>query len=143
MVATDCNQLYMAVVSISMPLELLDYVDEFVEDEAYTGRSEVVREACRGLLCVFEGEHVSVVGVASALVESGDETTEDRISTLEADYEPLVTETTQVSVAGEYTLVSFVLDGGHERARSFLASLRATPGTVSVRHSLTPLEGID
>ena len=130
----------MAVVSISMPLELLDCVDEFVEDEGYTGRSAVVREACRGHLCVFEEGQTTVVGVASALFEAEDGTTDDRVSALETDYERLVSETTQAPVASEYRLVSFVLDGCHESVRSFLASLRATPGTVSVRHSLTPLE---
>jgi len=33
----------MAVVSVSMPDELLERLDQFAEEHGYTGRSEVVR----------------------------------------------------------------------------------------------------
>ena len=35
----------MSVVSVSMPEELLERIDDFADDHGYTGRSEVVREA--------------------------------------------------------------------------------------------------
>ena len=44
----------MTVVSVSMPDELLDRIDEFADGHGYTGRSEVVREAARNLLGEFE-----------------------------------------------------------------------------------------
>jgi transcriptional regulator, CopG family len=40
----------MTVVSVSMPEELLDRVDGFADENGYTGRSEVFREAARNLL---------------------------------------------------------------------------------------------
>ena len=40
----------MTVVSISMPDELLERIDEFADEHGYTGRSEVFREAGRNLL---------------------------------------------------------------------------------------------
>ena len=35
----------MSVVSVSMPEELVDRIDQFAEDHGYTRRSEVPREA--------------------------------------------------------------------------------------------------
>jgi CopG family nickel-responsive transcriptional regulator len=43
----------MSVVSVSMPEELVDRIDQFAEDHGYTGRSEVFREAARDLLGEF------------------------------------------------------------------------------------------
>ena len=44
----------MTVVSVSMPEELLERIDQFADDHGYTGQSELVREAARGLLGEFE-----------------------------------------------------------------------------------------
>ena len=44
----------MTVVSVSMPEELLERIDEFSDEHGYTGRSEVVRDAARDLLGEFE-----------------------------------------------------------------------------------------
>ena len=48
----------MTVVSVSMPEELLERIDEFSEDHGYTGRSEVIREASRNLLGEFEDQRL-------------------------------------------------------------------------------------
>ncbi|ELY97799.1 CopG family transcripitonal regulator [Natrialba aegyptia DSM 13077] len=44
----------MSVVSVSMPEELLNQIDQFADNHGYTGRSEVLREASRNLLGEFE-----------------------------------------------------------------------------------------
>jgi transcriptional regulator, CopG family len=49
---------YMSVVSVSMPEELLERIDQFADDHGYTGRSEVFREASRNLLEEFEDKRL-------------------------------------------------------------------------------------
>ena len=59
---------YMSVVSVSMPEELLNRIDQFADDHGYTGRSEVLREASRNLLGEFEDEKLEdrdLMGVVS------------------------------------------------------------------------------
>ncbi|MDY6780833.1 MAG: ribbon-helix-helix protein, CopG family, partial [Halobacteria archaeon] len=44
----------MSVVSVSIPDELLERIDGFVEQHGYSGRSEFVRDAASELLDEFE-----------------------------------------------------------------------------------------
>ena len=60
----------MSVVSVSMPEELLNRIDQFADDHGYTGRSEVLCEASRNLLGEFEDtklEGRDLMGVVTVL----------------------------------------------------------------------------
>ena len=62
----------MSVVSVSMPEELLNRIDQFADDHGYTGRSEVLREASRNLLGEFEDKKLEdrdLMGVVTVVFD--------------------------------------------------------------------------
>lgn len=129
-------QTVMPVVSVSMPESLLDRIDEFIEEEGYSGRSEAVREGARLLLGEFEGpvgddvESVFVVSTTFAH-ESG---AEAELSDLRHEFDDLVT-TNLHSHAGGDCLELFVVEGQVGDVGSFVARLRAVDGVNGVEHS--------
>ena len=42
---------YMSVVSVSMPAELLNRIDQFADDHGYTG--QIGRASCRERVCLY------------------------------------------------------------------------------------------
>ena len=76
---------YMSVVSVSMPEELLNRIDQFADDHGYTGRSEVLREASRKLLGEFEDtklEDRDLMGVFTVVFDYETTSVEDKMMNL-------------------------------------------------------------
>ena len=83
----------MAVVSISMPDELLRRIDGFADEHGYTGRSEVFREAARDLLGEFEDRRLEdreLMGVVTVLFDYETTSVEERMMSLRHEHEYLV-----------------------------------------------------
>ena len=133
----------MAVVSISMPDDLLDRIDAFAEDHGYTGRSEVVREAARNLLGEFEDKRLEdrrLLGVVTVLFDYETTTVEERMMRLRHEYDELVTSNFHSHVADHNCMELFVLEGTLEDVSSFVGRIRATKDTLSVDYSVIPVD---
>lgn len=133
----------MAVVSVSMPDELLDRLDEFAEDHGYTGRSEVVREATRTLLGEFEDETLEdkeLMGVVTVVFDYETTSVEERMTHLRHDHDDLVVSNFHSHVGDHYCMELFVLEGSLEAISTFVGKIRATKDTLSVDYSVIPVE---
>jgi CopG family nickel-responsive transcriptional regulator len=134
----------MTVVSVSMPDELLDRIDEFADDHGYTGRSEVVREAARNLLGEFEDRKLEdrrLIGVVTVLFSYEDSTVEERMMGLRHEYEGLVTSNVHNHVGDHYCMELFILEGALEEISEFVGRVRATKDTLTVDYSVIPVDG--
>ncbi len=135
----------MSVVSVSMPDELLDRIDEFAEDHGYTGRSEVVREASRNLLGEFDDRKLAdrdLIGVVTVLFDYQSSTVEQRMMSLRHEHDDLVTSNVHNHVGDRYCMELFVLEGTLEDVSSFVGKVRATRDTLSVDYSVIPVDDI-
>ena len=133
----------MAVVSISMPDDLSERIDEFADDHGYTGRSEVVREAARNLLSEFEDEKLEdrrLMGVVTVLFDYETTSVEERMMHLRHDHEDLVVSNFHSHVGDHYCMELFVLEGRLEEISTFVGKIRATQDTLTVDYSVLPVD---
>lgn len=133
----------MTVVSVSMPEELLNRIDEFADEHGYTGRSEVFREASRNLLGEFEDkrlENRELMGVVTVLFDFETTSVEERMMRLRHEHENLVVSNFHSHVGHHYCMELFVLEGSLEDISTFVGKLRATKDTLSIDYSVMPVD---
>ncbi|MFC7164515.1 CopG family ribbon-helix-helix protein [Halospeciosus flavus] len=133
----------MTVVSVSMPDELLQRIDEFAEGHGYTGRSEVVREAARNLLGEFEDQKLEdrpLIGVLTILFDYESTAVEERMMGLRHEYEGLVTSNVHNHVGDHYCMELFILEGSLTEISEFVGRVRATRDTLTVDYSVIPVD---
>ncbi|MFB6300381.1 MAG: nickel-responsive transcriptional regulator NikR [Halobacteriales archaeon] len=135
----------MAVVSVSMPEELLARIDQFVDDHGYTGRSEVIREASRNLLDEFDDQRLEdrqLMGVVTVLFDYETSNVEERIMHLRHEHEDMVVSNFHSHVGDHYCTELFVLDGKLDDISTFVGKIRATKDTLTVDYSVIPVDDI-
>ncbi|UPV76511.1 CopG family ribbon-helix-helix protein (plasmid) [Halorussus limi] len=135
----------MTVVSISMPDELLERIDEFADEHGYTGRSEVFREAGRNLLGEFEDKKLEdrdLMGVVTVLFNYENSGVEQRMMELRHEYDGLVTSNVHNHVGDHYCMELFILEGGLEDISTFVGKIRATQDTLTVDYSVIPVDEV-
>ena len=136
----------MAVVSVSMPDELLERLDVFAEDHGYTGRSEVVREAARNLLGEFEDTRLEdrpLMAVVTVLFDYETTTVEERMMHLRHEHDELVASNFHSHVGDHYCTELFVLEGTLPEISTFVGKIRATQDVLTVDYSVLPMDDFD
>ncbi|WP_128478663.1 CopG family ribbon-helix-helix protein [Halorussus pelagicus] len=135
----------MTVVSISMPDELLERIDEFADEHGYTGRSEVFREAGRNLLGEFEDKKLEdrdLMGVVTVLFNYESSTVEERMMELRHEYDDLVASNVHNHVGDHYCMELFILEGELEDISTFVGKIRAAQDTLTVDYSVIPVDEV-
>ena len=135
----------MTVVSVSMPEELLERIDQFSDEHGYTGRSEVVREASRNLLGEFEDKKLEdreLIGVVTVLFDYESSKVEQRMMNLRHEYENLVASNVHNHVGDHYCMELFILEGGLTDISTFVGKIRATKDILSVDYSVMPIDDV-
>lgn len=133
----------MVVVSVSMPDELLDRIDDFAENHGYTGRSEVLREASRNLLGEFEDKQLvdrQLMGIVTVLFDFESTQVEERMIRIRHENEELVAANFHSHVGDHYCMELFVIEGGLDEISEFVGKIRATKDTLTVDYSVTPVD---
>ena len=136
----------MTVVSVSMPEELLERIDEFADDHGYTGRSEVVREASRNLLDEFEDSRLEdreLMAVVTVLFNYETTSVEEQMMHLRHEHEELVASNFHSHVGNHYCMELFVLEGDLDEISSFVGKIRATKDTLTVDYSVMPVDDFE
>jgi CopG family nickel-responsive transcriptional regulator len=141
----------MTVVSVSMPQELVDWLDSFADEHGYTGRSEVLREASRNLLGEFDDRRLDdrdLIGIVTVVFDYETTDVEERMMHLRHEHDELVKSNIHNHVGEHYCMELFVLEGQLEEISTFVGKIRATTETLSVDYSVMPvddfgLDGID
>ncbi|MFB6161283.1 MAG: CopG family ribbon-helix-helix protein [Haloferacaceae archaeon] len=133
----------MTVVSVSMPEELLNRIDEFAEEHGYTGRSEVIREASRNLLGEFEDRRLEdreLMGVVTVLFDYETTSVEEKMMRLRHEHEGVVASNFHGHVGEHYCMELFVLEGSLEDISAFVGRIRATQDILNVDYSVIPVD---
>ena len=136
----------MAVVSVSMPDELLAHLDQFADDHGYTGRSEVVREAARNLLGEFQDrrlEERELMGIVTVLFDYETTSVEERMIHLRHSHEDIVASNFHSHVGDHYCMELFVLEGELDDISTFVGKIRAIQDVLTVDYSVIPVDDFD
>lgn len=133
----------MSVVSVSMPEELIERIDQFADDHQYTGRSEVLREASRNLLGEFEDKKLEgrdLMGVVTVVFDYDTTTVEEKMMHLRHEYEDVVASNFHSHVGEHHCMELFVLEGSLEEISAFVGRIRATEDTLTIDYSVLPVD---
>ena len=116
----------MSVVSVSLNDTLLEDIDEFMDEQGFSGRSEVMRTAVRALLrdrkeiSDLEGTVDAVVIVTHEDEDSGE------IDNIQHDYQDMITTQLHNHMDEHKCLEVFMLHGDAEKVKELYNKLEAS-----------------
>lgn len=136
----------MAVVSISVPEELLEQMDDFANEHGYSGRSELLRESARSLMGEFEDSNLEgrdLVATVTVIFEFENNDVESEMIGMRHEHEDIVRSNVHSCIGGdEYCMELFVVEGSLDDVRDFVGSLRSTDGVLSINYSVNPIDDL-
>jgi CopG family nickel-responsive transcriptional regulator len=136
----------MGIVSVSMPEDLLEEIDDIVETHDYSGRSELFREAGRKLVQEFRDpslEDRDLVAIVSALFPYDSPDVETKMTELRHTHASAVRSNSHSCICDDQGCVeTFIIEGELATVSEFVRDVEATNEDVQVEYSLFPVDSI-
>ena len=134
----------MPIVSSSMPERLRDDLDTFAEEHGYSGRSEVIREACQSLLDEYQEtdyEGRRVLATVTAVFGYDEPEIERRMMDVRHEFEASIRSNSHNCLEGSAGCVeTFVIETVYEDALRFIGTVRGADESVSVEYTVVPVD---
>ena len=134
----------MPIVSSSMTERLRDDLDRFADEHGYTGRSEVIREACQSLLEEYretEEAERRVVGTVTAVFGYDEPAIERRMMDIRHEFEGSIRSNSHNCLAdNEGCVESFVVEASYAEVLRFIGTVRGADESVSVEYTAVPVD---
>jgi CopG family nickel-responsive transcriptional regulator len=130
-----------------MTEQLRDDLDGFAADHGYSGRSEVIRDACQLLLeehqaTDYEGRRV--LGTVTAVFGYDAPTVERRMMDIRHEFEASIRSNSHDCLADSAGCVeTFVVEATHDVVLDFIATVRGSDESVSVDYTIVPVDVMD
>ena len=126
----------MPIVSASMTERLRDDLDTFAEEHGYTGRSEVIREACQSLLEEYQeadDENRQVLTTVTAVFGYDEPEIERRMMDLRHEFDASIRSNSYNCLDGNAGCVeTFVIEASYDDALRFIEISRQKPTAEAV-----------
>jgi CopG family nickel-responsive transcriptional regulator len=127
-----------------MPERLRDGLDTFAEEHGYTGRSEVIREACQSLLEEYQEtdyESRRVLATVSAVFGYDEPEIERRMMDIRHEFEASIRSNSHNCLEGNAGCVeTFVIEAAYDDALRFIGTVRGTNESMSVDYTVVPVD---
>jgi CopG family nickel-responsive transcriptional regulator len=134
----------MPIVSSSMPERLRDDLDTFAEEHGYSGRSEVIREACQSLLDEYRAsdyEGRRVLTTVSAVFGYDEPEIERRMMDIRHEFEASIRSNSHDCLEGNAGCVeTFVIEAAYDDALRFIGTVRGADESISVEYTVVPVD---
>ena len=133
----------MPIVSVSMPENLVDRLDQFAEDHGYSGRSEVIRDASRDLLDEFDTQSFegrTLMATVTVLYDYQTGTVEAELMEVRHEFDDIVGSNFHTHVGDKFCLELFVLEGSLDEISAVVGAIRATKDVQTVSYSVLPMD---
>jgi len=130
------GEINLTVISITLPLDLLNQFDEFMKSRGYFSRSEAFRDAIRNLISEAEIAKFSSGNVAATVMTTCDYARKDvdlKITELRHEFDDVVIENVHRHINGKYCVEIFVTEGNNDRILNLINRLRGMHGIQQVR----------
>ena len=129
----------MPIVSSSMTERLRDDLDTFAEEHGYSGRSEVIREACQSLLEEYQGiddEDRRVLATVTAVFGYDEPEIERRMMDIRHEFEASIRSNSHNCLEGNAGCVeTFVIEASYDDALRCIGTVRGADESVSVEYT--------
>ena len=127
-----------------MTERLRDDLDRFAEEHGYSGRSEVIREACQSLLEEYretEEAERRVVGTVTAVFGYDEQAIERRMMDIRHEFEGSIRSNSHNCLAdNEGCVESFVVEASYAEVLRFIGTVRGADESVSVEYTAVPVD---
>ena len=127
-----------------MTERLRDDLDTFAEEHGYTGRSEVIREACQSLLEEYQepdDEDRRVLATVTAVFGYDEPEIERRMMDIRHEFEASIRSNSHNCLDGNTGCVeTFVIEALHDDALRFIGTVRGADESVSVEYTVAPVD---
>jgi len=127
-----------------MPERLRDDLDTFAEEHGYSGRSEVIREACQSLLDEYQetdDENRRVLATVTAVFGYDEPEIERRMMDIRHEFEASIRSNSHNCLEGNAGCVeTFVIEAAYEDALRFIGTVRGADESVSVEYTAVPVD---
>jgi CopG family nickel-responsive transcriptional regulator len=127
-----------------MPERLRDGLDTFAEEHGYTGRSEVIREACQSLLEEYQEtdyEGRRVLATVTAVFGYDEPEIERRMMDIRHEFEASIRSNSHNCLEGNAGCVeTFVIEAAYEDALRFIGTVRGADESISVDYTVVPVD---
>lgn len=137
----------MPIVSSSMTEQLREDLDTFAEEHGYTGRSEVIREACQSLLKEYEEgsyEGQQVLCTVTAVFAYDEPEIEGQMMDIRHEFESSIRSNSHTCLQENVGCVeTFVVEGVHRDILKFIGTVRGADESVSVEYNTVPVDSVD
>ena len=127
-----------------MTERLRDDLDTFAEEHGYTGRSEVIREACQSLLKEYQEtdyEGRRVLATVTAVFGYDEPEIERRMMDIRHEFEASIRSNSHNCLEGNAGCVeTFVIEASYDDALRFIGTVRGADESVSVEYTVAPVD---
>jgi CopG family nickel-responsive transcriptional regulator len=127
-----------------MTEQLRDDLDTFADEHGYTGRSEVIREACQSLLAEYQEtkyEDQQVLATVTAIFGYDEPAIEHRMMDIRHEFEASIRSNSHNCLEGNAGCVeTFVIEAAYDDALGFIATVRGADESVSVEYTIVPVD---
>ncbi|MFQ3295731.1 MAG: CopG family nickel-responsive transcriptional regulator [Halobacteriales archaeon] len=133
----------MPIVSVSMPEELVERLDQFAEEHGYSGRSEVIRDASRELLDEFDDQSLEgrqLMATVTVMFDYQTGSVEREMMEIRHEFDGVVESNFHTHVGDNFCLELFVLEGSLEAISTVVGTIRATKDVQTVSYSVLPMD---
>ena len=129
-----------------MTERLRDDLDAFAEEHGYTGRSEVIREACQSLLEEYQEtdyEDRRVLATVTAVFGYDEPEIERRMMDIRHEFEASIRSNSHNCLEGNAGCVeTFVIEAAHDDVLRFIGTVRGADESVSVEYTVVPVDAM-
>ena len=130
-----------------MTERLRDDLDTFAEEHGYTGRSEVIREACQSLLDESQGtdyENRRVLATVTAVFGYDEPETERRMMDIRHEFEASIRSNSHNCLEGNAGCVeTFVIEATYDDTLRCIGTVRGADESVSVEYTVVPIDAMN
>ena len=127
-----------------MTERLRDDLDAFAKEHGYTGRSEVIREACQSLLEEYQEtdyEDRRVLATVTAVFGYDEPEIERRMMDIRHEFEASIRSNSHNCLEGNAGCVeTFVIEAAHDDVLRFIGTVRGADESVSVEYTVVPAD---
>lgn len=127
-----------------MPERLRDNLDRLADDHGYSGRSEVIRDACQSLIEEYQVSDESdrhVVGTVTAVFGYDDPEIERKMMDLRHEFEDSIRSNSHDCLEDNSGCVeTFVVEATYEDLLRFIGTVRGLDESLTVEYTAVPIE---
>lgn len=134
----------MAVISISLPQDLLSEVEKKVEKHGYAGRSDLTREALRSFIQEFDADarlEGEVLATVTVVFREGSEA-ERKVNSLRHDYGGTVIDGSHSCIDENRCMEVLVVRSEIEEVNEIVGKVRSSDGVVSIEYTASAVEKV-